>query len=101
MTSAPDTQTETPTPRTDAELGYTPDGEYVPADFARTLERELAQARAELRAAQRDAERYRWLRSAGWFDDAIMEREHMNELFPETIDRAIDAAMSAGRGEEA
>ena len=44
-------------------------------------------------AVQRDAARYRWLRSAGWFDDAIMEIERLNELFPETIDRAIDAAM--------
>ena len=49
-------------------------------------------------AVERDAARYRWLRSAGWFDDAIMESEHMNELFPETIDRAIDAALS--RSEE-
>jgi hypothetical protein len=46
---------------------------------------------------EKDAARYRWLRSAGWFDDAIMEREHMNELFPETIDAAIDAALSKGR----
>jgi ribosomal protein L18 len=50
----------------------------------------LVEAKEE---AEQDARRYRWLRSAGWFDDAIMESEHMNELFPETIDAAIDVAL--------
>lgn len=56
------TTNESETPRTDAESGYildaneeysqefkkSRDGEYVPADFARQLERELADAKREI-----------------------------------------------------
>ena len=37
----------TPTPRTDAEVYSCPDDPFVSADFARALERELAQAHSE------------------------------------------------------
>jgi hypothetical protein len=43
---------------------------------------------------KRDAERYRWLREACWLDDAIMTQAGVNEHEPETLDAAIDAALS-------
>ncbi len=72
------------TPRTDAEREWgeweTAEGwegvEYVRADFARTLERELSAALEEQERAERaererdearaDAERYRWLKKHSW-----------------------------------
>jgi len=56
---------EAPTPRTDAAAIYAPiqgmiiciegTGSYVKADFARDLERELAECREQLRLANEDA----------------------------------------------
>lgn len=51
-----------PTPRTDAERHKTHACyDAVTADFARTLERELASAQAALAAAKEDMERLDWL----------------------------------------
>lgn len=49
------------------------------------LERQLAEA-------QKDAERYRWLRQAGWIDDAIMDANDICDDDPESLDAAIDRA---------
>ena len=74
------------------------EGKVFDPDLAIAIAAEVNALRASpSEAVERDAARYRWLRSAGWFDDAIMESEHMNELFPETIDRAIDDALDKGR----
>jgi hypothetical protein len=79
------------TPRTDAEAfarkaGTThkqyQDGEYVRAGFARQLERELA-------AAQKDAERYRWLR------DKHKRLSYTQDLQGKTVAARIREALDA------
>ncbi len=114
----------TDTPRTDAEFtdDYYISG-YVPTEFAQQLERELAEATRDasnqrekqseclrelaektrlLVEAQKDAERYRFIRKKAWFDwDAVVlpkdfaYSEHAeNAGLPEMTDEAIDAALN-------
>jgi hypothetical protein len=40
-----------------------------------------------------DAERYRWLVYAGWFDDEIIRANGICEGIGDTVDAAVDAAM--------
>jgi hypothetical protein len=73
----------TDTPRTDAVITY-----------ARTLERELAETKRLLAEAEKDAERYRWLRSyRGNFSP-------INEVYMyggnEELDREIDSGIKNG-----
>ena len=72
--------------------------ELVPAHFARQLERELFAMTARAEAAERDAERYRWLRnqendeccvSVWWPDRELEPADAGNDL-----DAAIDAAIA-------
>lgn len=89
------------TPRTDAMIfkaGLVAEVCLVtPAGYARTLERELAALRAELAAAKRDAERYRWLR-----DDAPVSEIEINDMImldPAKTDENFDAAIDEATGE--
>ena len=80
----------------------------VPVDFARTLERELAEAQAEVERrfgiggeliaarrerdeARKDAERYRWLKECTNEQFAYLEKEWCG------LDNAIDYLMAAER----
>jgi hypothetical protein len=94
------------TPRTDAaqhNMGSVVEPHYVvDADFSRYLERELVEAReqlrlcnvdqfttaAELAEAKKDAERYRWLRKGGI--------DHLLHGRLQELDDNIDAAMKEG-----
>ena len=79
------------TPRTDAESCWLFDGlsEVVTADFARGLERELAEAK-------RDAERYRYWRDRhGW--TGYFDYGPTNSEAPDDIDAAIDASIKEGK----
>jgi hypothetical protein len=49
------------------------------------LERQLAEA-------QKNEQRYLWLRQAGWIDDAIMDANDIWCDEPESLDAAIDRA---------
>lgn len=67
--------------------------------FAQTLERELTAANARAVEAERDAGRYRWLRTEHigywqvlkWFGQPICKFE---SVYGENLDAAIDAALS-------
>lgn len=61
-------------------------GPFVYADRVRELERELS-------AAQKDAERYRWLRDTA--NKADIQTALLSGLQPRFIDDAIDAAIAA------
>ena len=81
------------TPRTDANyVCHYGDGlgQWVPREFACDLERELA-------AAQKDAERYRYLKSVMTVPHAMQSWLKFNNFNPDTpnmgIDESIDAAM--------
>ena len=87
------------TPRTDVEAEENGLNRVVSADFARQLERELAEAR-------RDAERYRWLRDEaihfvchdGTDSPWVVLGKSAYECAPTCggeLDAAIDAAMKA------
>jgi hypothetical protein len=84
----------TDTPRTDALVSTQPkecginelaDSYNKLLDFARRLERELAEAK-------RDAERYRWLRSRVIYGPIWSPQI----IFDDTLDAAIDTAMNGG-----
>jgi hypothetical protein len=89
------------TPRTDAEGCYPDDacGEAVDADFARTLERELTAAKAEVERLREDAERYQWLRGplVGRGIRVIMPTPYLAILSGAELDREIDAALKEGQ----
>jgi hypothetical protein len=76
--------------------------ELVPADEARTLERELTAARAEVEALRADAERYRWLRKQHWSSSSlavVMKPKQAIKLGAacpshDLLDAAIDAALA-------
>jgi hypothetical protein len=85
-------------PRTDAEANAEGQGRMssmVSADFARTLERELADLRAENARLRKDAERYRHLRISGGYAFVKMGFEFDHLLQESELDAAIDAALSA------
>jgi len=115
------------TPRTDALHFYYKDGinmqRHELLKLSRTLERELVEAREQLRVAflqkitdsvyqvsfaeaKKDAERYRWLRKGG-IDHLLHGRlyEHCGiegydtevMISGEVLDAAIDAAMKEGK----
>lgn len=97
---------ESDTPRTDAEnwirdMGFE---KWVSIDFARELERELAAAKAELSAmrqqrdeAQRDAQRYRWLKSKGCDWVTIYRHPSGDEIFDGKGDAKMDERIDAAR----
>jgi hypothetical protein len=80
------------TPRTDQEKWNEGFAELVTANFARQLERELAEAK-------KDAERYRWIRLAHQYDNDLGVRvsecrtRTMQYHHAEHLDSAIDKAM--------
>lgn len=96
-------------------INCTPFGEHAPqSDIDRaqqivsTLESELSTLRAKLAAAEKDAERYRWLRegSSTWgccfsekpkFDAGAWWRDG-SRWVREALDAAIDAAIEKERG---
>jgi len=108
---------DTPTPETEAKAfmswrwdtskcDYGPAGEVVPADFARRLERERDESRAEVARLKKDSERLDWLLSQmdGGFLPAnncvawhITHYDYGNR-YPSRS--AIDEALAAVRGEE-
>ena len=70
----------------------------------RTAERRAEKAERELAAAQKDAERYRWLReewsNRKWRHVPIGHGDELDGddiTFPDTIDAAIDAAMEKAK----
>lgn len=85
-------------PSTDERLIVMQDIIVSLAEQLTSAEMECTRLHARLAAAgmvdKRDAERYRWLRNAGWIDDSIMESQRIKEGVSETMDAAIDAAMS-------
>ena len=114
------------TPRTDAEIMYPGSGiAMVRPEFARQLERELAEAqrydkrvcdalgmktvdpeealnvidglRERLRAAERDAARYRWLREANSIIPGKPRVQPIEWYCGTAADEAIDAAMKEGK----
>lgn len=92
------------TPRTDAAIDESVRGwSYQPLfDESRKIERELSDLRAKLAAAEKDAERYRWLRDrpsnnrvphvTQW---AATDLPHYRDV---GMDTAIDAAIEKERG---
>lgn len=67
-----------PTPMTDAEsfrscIGDWGYGEFVPAVFARTLERQLAEAKEALETIVKVASRHDWIGPAGEMDAALAD----------------------------
>ncbi len=94
------------TPRTDAEEIWanpttTGDDSFqcVPSSFARQLEEELTAALSRAEEAERDAERYRWLRDRSepnnpvcTFYLSVGEAYKDVRIKPATVDAAIDAA---------
>ena len=64
------------------------DGISCRDETIRLLDKQVADLRAKLAAAQRDAERYRWLRAAEVIPFNIMHIEYMGEV----LDARIDAA---------
>jgi hypothetical protein len=92
------------TPRTDADEWRTSVGYHrvVDVEVARELERELAAAIKQRDEAQRDAERYRWLKSAGCYWVEIQSQPHGDYIFKGqaahslggSIDNAIDRAIA-------
>ena len=64
------------------------DGISCRDETIRLLDKQVADLRAQLEAAQRDAERYRWLRAAEVIPFNIMHIEYMGEV----LDARIDAA---------
>ena len=97
---------ETPTPRTDAETMrdemehcdtdiYIGPSTYIPADFARTLERELTAANQRIAELEKDKARLDWLdkRTAHIYDHF---KYHQSTAATQVTWRAaIDQAMSA------
>lgn len=89
------------TPRTDQATfttDYVPDTPWVLASFARKLERELSAALKAREKAERDAQRYRWLRKDANSDDVMVyacEGDPTTMYLPEKerLDAAIDEAM--------
>ena len=97
------------TPRTDAKVSQRKHAQlngtdYVSADFARQLERDLSAARAECERLRKDAERYRWLRNESQSrDDEVpivviwKANGHGQECCAkDELDAAIDAARKEG-----
>lgn len=78
------------TPRTDANITWKFDDKAEPSEFVDArLARQLERENAELR---KDAERYRWIRTAGaWESEIGMQILSEN---PEKFDLAVDAARS-------
>jgi hypothetical protein len=58
-------------------------------------EAELATVKAENEKLRRDAERYRWLRSAEPWDDPITRLQHFRGYCSDALDMAIDAALGS------
>ena len=84
------------TPRTDAALIVGVNFEYVDADFARQMERDLAAAQSQLAAARLDSQRLDALQrycdrctTAGM--RAIFQVSHVDDGEPNDIRVAIDA----------
>jgi hypothetical protein len=95
---------ESDTPRTDAEeVVYCEDEMCVPSSFSRQLERELAAAIKQRDEAQRDAERYRWLKSRGCYWVEIQSQPHGEYIFKgignARMDEGIDYEIAALRKE--
>ena len=103
---------ESDTPRTDAEeVVYCEDEMCVPSSFSRQLERELAAAKDELVSkadelaaaikqrdeAQRDAQRYRWLKSKGCDWVTIYRHGSGDEIFDGKGDAKMDERIDAAR----
>jgi hypothetical protein len=80
------------TPRTDEKCWNDWDEDVVDADFARQLERENMELRA-------DAERYRWLRSAKFLDLAACWVFDQNKIDPINTPEEFDAAIDAAKAE--
>jgi len=59
-----------------------------------SLDKALAAQDAEIAALRQDAERYRWLVYANWFDEAIMEDLGIVGGLSATVDSAVDASMA-------
>lgn len=103
---------ESDTPRTDALVDE--GGMPYDADFARQLERELAAAKAELvrnadelaaaikqrDEAQRDAQRYRWLKSKGCDWITIYRHPGGDEFFDGKADERMDERIDAARSRD-
>lgn len=89
------------TPKTDATADRLPiygppDSEWVNAEFARQLERELATANEALTMERKDAERYRWLQHQGCRAVHVSTDEDCYlMLCPSDLDAAIDTALAA------
>jgi len=87
------------TPRTDAEPTYKTgiaQTRTVNIDFARQLERELAEKTRLLAEASKDAERYRWLREFGTRARIYVPANRGTEMeiaSLEKLDSAIDSAI--------
>ena len=93
---------ESDTPRTDAE-NYIYDiglARWVSIEFARQLERELAAAIKERDEAQRDAERYRWLKSKGCDWITIYRHPGGDEFFDGKADERMDERIDAARSRD-
>ena len=94
------------TPRTDAMIIFPGSGiVMVRPEFAQQLERELAEARAEIERLRKDAERYRWLRddelAFGVYPETGPDDYQWMSACGEELDELIDAAMkeqSSGPG---
>ena len=57
-------------------------------------------AMERVKELEADARRYRWLREANWVDDAIMISNDISDDSPESLDKAIDAAIADQSQEE-
>jgi hypothetical protein len=73
---------------------------FVRYSAYRALAAELAACRARLAEAERDAERYRWLRDGRDYEVICEQPGNLYLKMPRELDAAIDAARAAGSAEE-
>ena len=64
--------------------------------YALPFATKVAELQMDLAGAIKDAERYRWLRAAGWIDEAIMAANDIVEHDPSTLDAAVDRLPAVG-----